>query len=460
MRFDLHSDSFLSHLRRASIVLGAALLLLLFALLLPTAWAGDDGGGALDFDGAGDHVDINDIGLNLSAFTIEFWIKPDTTVHDRRIMGNLTGDATDYALRFSGNRIQIWPDSQGSQQWVYITSSTIPADQWTHIAIVHSADLATGYVNGVQELTGVENDPTGADDLGLGAPLLLGSGSYFDGQMDEVRFWNTARTQAQIQANMHAQLGGSEAGLQAYYRLDDGDPSTTATDSANNYDGTLVNGPTWVAASTAPIGDSTAAGQSEISALWSPVDPASSGGLILTNVSFLRGIGDDIVFGHNNLTGNSDQDLPGSWPPNAARWQRVWYCDLYDEPTVTGGTVGVTFDYDDAGMGAYAPAGATGNYKLLERTGTTGDFVEIATATAFDTGAKTVTFSGVSAGTVCSYITLGTLNNIGSSTAVTLGGVSARPVAATAAALLLGPLALGTLGLALWKRTLQKRRIG
>jgi len=43
---------------------------------------------------------------------------------------------------------------------------------------------------------------------------------WFNGQIDEFRVWNVARTQTQIQSNLHKTLVGNEANLVAYYNFD------------------------------------------------------------------------------------------------------------------------------------------------------------------------------------------------------------------------------------------------
>jgi len=50
--------------------------------------------------------------------------------------------------------------------------------------------------------------------------LTDGSSRYFNGNIDEVRFWNVVRTQEEIQANMNTELTGIEAGLVSYYKMD------------------------------------------------------------------------------------------------------------------------------------------------------------------------------------------------------------------------------------------------
>ena len=75
--------------------------------------------------------------------------------------------------------------------------------------------------------------------------FLGGNRSYsFEGVISEVRVWNTARTQTEIQDNMNTVLTGTETGLVAYYKFDEG-TGTTLTDYAGTNDGTIY-GASWV----------------------------------------------------------------------------------------------------------------------------------------------------------------------------------------------------------------------
>jgi hypothetical protein len=116
-----------------------------------------------------------------------------------------------------------------------------------------SAKTYQFFIDGVAESTqNYSNNPTG----GQNAVTVIGgtgnTGSTFNGIIDELRIWNVARTQSQIQNDMNRRLTGSEAGLVGYWRFDEGSGNTTGDSSRHGNTGTLFNGPVWVV-STAPI---------------------------------------------------------------------------------------------------------------------------------------------------------------------------------------------------------------
>ena len=69
---------------------------------------------------------------------------------------------------------------------------------------------------------------------------------FFNGVLDEVRIWNVARSQAQIQASKDQELT-SGTGLIARYGLNEGTGTAVANSIAGGVNGTAVNGPLWVA---------------------------------------------------------------------------------------------------------------------------------------------------------------------------------------------------------------------
>src|SRR5205814_535730 len=69
---------------------------------------------------------------------------------------------------------------------------------------------------------------------------------------DEVRIWNVARTQNQIQAFMHRSLAGNETGLLGYWRMDEGTGTALSDASGHGQTATMFGGTTW-SNSTAPL---------------------------------------------------------------------------------------------------------------------------------------------------------------------------------------------------------------
>ena len=61
----------------------------------------------------------------------------------------------------------------------------------------------------------------------------------FIGQIDEVRIWKRALTQTEIRNNMSKKLAGTESGLVAYYKMDEGTGTIVEDSSPNSNNGTL-----------------------------------------------------------------------------------------------------------------------------------------------------------------------------------------------------------------------------
>src|SRR3546814_7591854 len=74
-----------------------------------------------------------------------------------------------------------------------------------------------------------------ASDLHSMAPLAIGAapqGSYrWDGEIDDARIWNAARTPAQIAESASVPLTGNETGLVGYWRFDEATGRTAADSS-------------------------------------------------------------------------------------------------------------------------------------------------------------------------------------------------------------------------------------
>jgi len=223
----------------------------------------------LSFDGSNDVVTTAYNGISgASPRTIEAWVKTSSTNGEQQVIvdwGNLsTGQ------RFTFNIINnsfLRLEVQGNG----ISGTTVINDgNWHHVATVfdpNATNKVSLYVDGVLDVAG---NLTVSVNTTLNVPVRIGRRiddvKTFNGSIDEVRIWDVARTQAQIQESMNVELCAPQTNLKAYYKFNQGTAAgtntsiNTATDSSgNNYTGTLTNftltGSTsnWIASQTLPM---------------------------------------------------------------------------------------------------------------------------------------------------------------------------------------------------------------
>ena len=194
---------------------------------------------AILFDGTDDYINVPDANsLDLTTnYTLECWIN----VSSFKWLGGIiskyqTSGSNGYFLRLSGS------GSYNDLHFDELTTTglNLQTNTWYHIAAVKSGSTRKLYVNGREiALSGNPlNVKVNTNEIRIGCDFRQ---RYFHGKIDEVRIWNVARTQAQIQENMMSPLTGTETGLVLYLRNDyyDGSMSYDLTSNGNN--GTLTN---------------------------------------------------------------------------------------------------------------------------------------------------------------------------------------------------------------------------
>ena len=179
----------------------------------------------MNFDGTDDYVQTTFSGVfGTTPRTFEAWIKLP-------VAPNGTECITDYGLNAVGSRNTFIVNgsgfigyiSGGTNANITATVATVPIGSWVHVAFVYDGTNGFLYQNGVQVGTGsltTVNTPTGATDFRVGQRVPGGS-IPFNGNIDEVRVWNVAKTQADLQASMNTELTGNEASLVYYAKFDE-----------------------------------------------------------------------------------------------------------------------------------------------------------------------------------------------------------------------------------------------
>jgi hypothetical protein len=141
-------------------------------------------------------------------------------------------------------------------------TETFSFGTWYHVAGTYDGTTVKLYIDG--NLVGTHAVSKSIDwDSGYFGSYIGGNGrdpfNKFNGELDEVRVWNVARSQSEIQACMKRRLTGTEPGLVGYYRFDEGTGQIVRDLSPAGKHGSLgpsvvaeSDDPTWVA-STAPL---------------------------------------------------------------------------------------------------------------------------------------------------------------------------------------------------------------
>lgn len=197
--------------------------------------------------------------------TIEAWIKleqlPSTPAFQVfQIAGKWASGDTDYIFYVSHVDDKLWcqySSDGGSTRTKGNVDTAFDAGDvgaWIHVAVaidVSAADM-TFYIDG----SSVARTMTATDATAIhagNAPFVIGAGedgaaNYFDGKIDDVRVWNDIRASTEISNNYQTQLNGNDAGLVAYWMLnnnaeDKGEITDPAGSTADDL--TLVNSPVY-----------------------------------------------------------------------------------------------------------------------------------------------------------------------------------------------------------------------
>jgi hypothetical protein len=156
-------------------------------------------------------------------FTYEMWVRPTSFTSNNTYFENGT---------WSGQTTLLRQDGPGNIN-LYISGSSLgsiayapPLNQWTHLALVRSGSTITLYANGtsVGTFTAYGAAITPTTPMYIGASTHSGGSQNFNGQIDEFRLWNVARSVTDITNNRHTALNNASnqwGNLQAYYKFNE-----------------------------------------------------------------------------------------------------------------------------------------------------------------------------------------------------------------------------------------------
>ncbi len=231
-------------------------------------------GGSINLDGTDDEITTTTQYVNPQTFTLEAWFKTSVASGNKIIAFESAQTGTG-----AGNYDRhIWMGTDGKIRFgvyngsfnILTSASTYTDNNWHHVVANHdgSNNMAL-YIDGslIDSGNASINNYTGYWRIGAyetDGGWLLSADGYFDGQIDDVRIYNTARTAAQIAADYtNSSCGGQTCTIAttsnststpstsfaseepapapvAYWKFDDGTGTNAQDATTNNKDITLA----------------------------------------------------------------------------------------------------------------------------------------------------------------------------------------------------------------------------
>ena len=178
-------------------------------------------GGYYEFDGINDQIEINPSIFNsdVETWCVEFNIN-DFTGSNSRVLG-FTGGRGNIVVRTD---LKLGAEMTDATRGLRFIGTTILEPNTPYFACV-DYDNEVLYLNG-------EIDDAVAQTIGTSATedtLYIGSrggSNYFNGTIDEVKIWNRALTQTEIQEEMSANAVANPEGIVAYYDFNEEEGTT------------------------------------------------------------------------------------------------------------------------------------------------------------------------------------------------------------------------------------------
>ncbi|MEQ3664922.1 MULTISPECIES: LamG-like jellyroll fold domain-containing protein [unclassified Olleya] len=161
------------------------------------------------FNGANSYMDMdNNLDLNPSGFTLSTWIKREASDTGTKSIISKRNNPfnSGYDLQIlNDNRIRMYWKN-GSNQ-VLTSNTSIPDNEWHHIAFIYNGTRLFLYIDGVLDKSANKSAPLNTDDSFLvAAASKTSTTQFFRGNIDEIRVWDTDLSINQIRYLMNQEI--------------------------------------------------------------------------------------------------------------------------------------------------------------------------------------------------------------------------------------------------------------
>lgn len=224
---------------------------------------------SLRFDGTNDFAFApHDASLNLTnGMTLEAWVKPSLTGGPRTLIAKASSPSIFcYSLGLNSSRkVLLRTSDSAGNIFLSVTGGTaLATGQWRHVSASWNGTQGKILLDGVLDGSG---SGVGTTRVSTISSFLVGGifgSESFGGNLDQIRVWNIARTESDIQGDYQSILAGNEAGLVGLWRLSPGEGQTMLDSTPNGHDltkgadpGEDTSDPLWAEESFPPASEYT-----------------------------------------------------------------------------------------------------------------------------------------------------------------------------------------------------------
>lgn len=168
-----------------------------------------------------------DWGVSVETYTLEAWVRMSAFSINNQAIFNVRANNELY-IRFGDanrpyNYLQVKAHGDGGTD----TDRDWNTDQWYHVAIVYNGNELVIYRDGARIAGKQVPAPKGGMIIN-GLQMVSSSSQYFRANcaMSQVRLWNYARSEAEIQNNMFFEVNPKNSNLIGLWPLDEGEGNT------------------------------------------------------------------------------------------------------------------------------------------------------------------------------------------------------------------------------------------
>jgi len=191
--------------------------------LVGASWTAGHNGSALSFNGISSYVEAaNSNSLNPgTAATFSAWVNVVAANADISSVINKWSQTADDEYLFGldpSNRLTFAWQTTGGNTWgqpsynLVSGNAQVPLNTWAYVTVVRNGPSISFYINGNLDAAfsaAADSNPfrNGANALRVGGQNRGSVTRFLNGKIDEVRMYNQALSQAQIQADMNSPIG-------------------------------------------------------------------------------------------------------------------------------------------------------------------------------------------------------------------------------------------------------------